>query len=603
MAQQRTAPEIMEVIPIRAQTVEAIPTMRDNRQGKINERCFSHANRNMNTSMSVGSDKNRQRENASGDTNCRDNNHRDIKVSVEKHHTPLLPPQSSRASSPNTAPPIRDTIPTSLTHAIGKSLCSKRDPALDADLDATALLSRPEGNDIPSLIMARCPHSEETKLTHFPTTRTATRDESDGLRPPSLIASGEPVTGRNKNDLRKQNKAQRTQALLQQPEHSNYWTELRGDFFIPDDLPPATEHRNKMCPSGLALSHPAGETLQSWAKLGCPTMTGTPWTREQMQCAIDRGPHASALMTEALKHFADEIQDKLKAGQARTVLWDDIKDNPPDQLKISPIAAIPHKSKPFRSILDLWFSLKLNTASTIPSVNESTTKTAPSASIDQLGHSLSRLIHAVATVEEDAKIFMAKWDIKDGFWRLDCQDGEEYNFAYVLPQPEGSPTVLVIPTSLQMGWIESPGFFCAASETSQDVVTQYCQAPVGLLPVHKFDHYMRGSEAFQELPHPDEISGDGRYLIEVFVDDFMSLVIATAQQQVIHVGTATMMGIHDVFPQDDIPQEDPISEKKLLKNEGQFDTTKTLLGFNFDGVAKTIWLEPDKRAALLLILK
>jgi hypothetical protein len=28
---------------------------------------------------------------------------------------------------------------------------------------------------------------------------------------------------------------------------------------------------------------------------------------------------------------------------------------------------------------------------------------------------------------------MAKWDIKDGFWHMDCEKGEEYNFAYVLP--------------------------------------------------------------------------------------------------------------------------------------------------------------------------
>jgi len=25
---------------------------------------------------------------------------------------------------------------------------------------------------------------------------------------------------------------------------------------------------------------------------------------------------------------------------------------------------------------------------------------------------------------------MAKRDIKDGFWRMDCRDGEEWNFAY-----------------------------------------------------------------------------------------------------------------------------------------------------------------------------
>ena len=62
---------------------------------------------------------------------------------------------------------------------------------------------------------------------------------------------------------------------------------------------------------------------------------------------------------------------------------------------------------------------------------------------------------------------MAKWDVKDGFWRLQCQHGEEYNLAYVLPQQKGAPPILMIPTSLQMGWIKSPGYFCAASETAR----------------------------------------------------------------------------------------------------------------------------------------
>ncbi len=197
---------------------------------------------------------------------------------------------------------------------------------------------------------------------------------------------------------------------------------------------------------------------------------------------------------------------------------------------------------------------------------------------------------------------MAKWDIKDGFWRLDCREGEEYNFAYVLPQPEDQPTILVIPTSLQMGWIKSPGFFCAASETSRDVANMYCQTRLGSLPLHKFDHYMRGSECFKQLPKTDDQT-TGQYLIEVFVDDFMSLVIATAQDQCLHVGTATMMGVHDVFPESDVINQDPISEKKLEKCEAQFDMTKTLLGFDLDGEAKTLWLTKEKRAALLLILK
>jgi len=42
-------------------------------------------------------------------------------------------------------------------------------------------------------------------------------------------------------------------------------------------------------------------------------------------------------------------------------------------------------------------------------------KTAPKGAIDQLGHSLSHIIHAFAEAEEDTHIYMAKWDMKDGF--------------------------------------------------------------------------------------------------------------------------------------------------------------------------------------------
>jgi hypothetical protein len=73
--------------------------------------------------------------------------------------------------------------------------------------------------------------------------------------------------------------------------------------------------------------------------------------------------------------------------------------------------------------------------------------------IDQIGHSLSCIIHALASTADDKKVFMAKWDIKDGFWRLDCEDREEWNFAYVLPEHQDPSTKLVVPRSLQMGWI------------------------------------------------------------------------------------------------------------------------------------------------------
>ena len=95
---------------------------------------------------------------------------------------------------------------------------------------------------------------------------------------------------------------------------------------------------------------------------------------------------------------------------------------------------------------------------------------------------------------------MAKWDIQDGFRWLQCRDGDEYNFAYVLPQAPGAPVMLVIPTSLQMRWVESPPFFCATSETAWDVSSQYIETPVGLLPLHKFESLStNGQEKFKGL--------------------------------------------------------------------------------------------------------
>ena len=84
------------------------------------------------------------------------------------------------------------------------------------------------------------------------------------------------------------------------------------------------------------------------------------------------------------------------------VLWDSIKDDPPAQLKISPLAMILHKSRKYRAILDLSYLLKLQNGITLPSVNDTTTLLAPAEVIDQLGH-LSWVIHAFAEVEEDEK--------------------------------------------------------------------------------------------------------------------------------------------------------------------------------------------------------
>jgi hypothetical protein len=132
----------------------------------------------------------------------------------------------------------------------------------------------------------------------------------------------------------------------------------------------------------------------------------------------------------------------------------------------------------------------------------------------------------------------------------------------------------------------------------------YVNTKIGSLPTHKFTHYTRGDTNATQLPTNATQRGTALwYSIEVYVDNFMSIVILTSREQLDHVADAIMQGIHDVFPADIVDINDPISEKKLKKGEGQYSTFKTLLSFDFDCKQKTMWLEEEKRAKLLTTLK
>jgi hypothetical protein len=91
--------------------------------------------------------------------------------------------------------------------------------------------------------------------------------------------------------------------------------------------------------------------------------------------------------------------------------------------------------------------------------------------------------------------------------------------------------------------------------------------------------------------------------VEVYVDDFISLAIPTSQQQLVHVGRGVLHGIHDIFPADDVDENDPTSLKKLKKNEGRWDLNKELLGFDFDGDDKTMILGEGKLQLLLATMQ
>ena len=343
------------------------------------------------------------------------------------------------------------------------------------------------------------------------------------------------------------------------------WRVVEPRRDVPQPKRDYPEHRGQMYPTGLAKNHPAFQTLQQYATKGCPVKMGRHWTMEEIHAAVERGNHVSARSPEAIAAYQDEISEKIKKGHARVVLWDDIKHNPPQQLKVSPLAMVPHKSRLFRAILDLSFSLRLSTHQ-IQSVNELTQKQSLEGVLDQLGTVLPRIITALAQTADDEVVFFAKFDIKDGFWRLVCEEGAEYNFAYVMPQKEGEPTKLVIPTSLQMGWTESPPCFDTATETARDIADTYVEAKE--LRKHYLEEWTKLSQDYKDLPS-GERSKHLAHCFEIFVDDFISVAIPQTKEDLNHLSRALLHSIHDLFPAcESDPENDPISLKKLKKLEG-----------------------------------
>ena len=195
-------------------------------------------------------------------------------------------------------------------------------------------------------------------------------------------------------------------------------------------------------------------------------------------------------------------------------------------MKVSPIAEIPHKSKSFRWIIYLLFLLKLTPHGRVPSVNENSKNTDQGGAIDQKVHVLLRLIHVFSEAPDCANIFKSKWDIKDVCWRLYCKEGEEWNFCYVLTHNPGTPIKLLVPISLQMGWIESTNYFCTVSETWRDVAEQQIENPVWSLAQHKFVEFTEVNSDIAELKNKDTSKEPLNYIMDVYMDDYIVLNIS-----------------------------------------------------------------------------
>jgi hypothetical protein len=353
------------------------------------------------------------------------------------------------------------------------------------------------------------------------------------------------------------------------------------------------------------MSHPFGKELASWEK-GVAVDCGPEWSREAIDIAVERGPHPTAREADAIALVHEDIDYQVQAGFTEVVYWDEIKDSLPAHFKVSPVAVIPQTGRRGRIILDLSFPVrrppqdksKRRMGEVVQkSINDTTKKLAPQRPVREIGQVLPRIFQFMATTPADQEIRWSKVDLSDGFWRLIVAPEEKWNFCYVMPDAPGARVRIVVPSALQMGWAESPAYFCAATETGRDIIDLLLRERIDL-PEHPFEKFMAPTDLPKTSPPNEEYTSVG-----VYVDDFVLGLVENDDRTLLRrVSRATLHAIHSIFPSPEVTGhvggKDPISRKKLEKGDARFDIEKEILGFLINGVDRTVRLAEAKAQAI-----
>jgi hypothetical protein len=124
-------------------------------------------------------------------------------------------------------------------------------------------------------------------------------------------------------------------------------------------------------------------------------------------------------------------------------------------------------------------------------VNEHTVTELP-PEVMQFHGALPRILWLLQHANPDlGPVYLAKFDIAYGFYRLFLDPDDTTKLAVLMPHYDNKPQLVAIPLSLTMGWVSSPPTFWAASETAADLANAalFCRTVPphrleGLAPAH-----------------------------------------------------------------------------------------------------------------------
>jgi hypothetical protein len=149
-----------------------------------------------------------------------------------------------------------------------------------------------------------------------------------------------------------------------------------------------------------------------------------------------------------------------------------------------------------------------------------------------------------------------------------------------------------------MGWVESLGFSCAVTELARDLTQHFVDNNIPL-PEDPVETLMK----ITEVPLQG-CTDTPTKLLQVYVNNFCHAVTqSTDGTLILMIRQAAIHQIHALFPPPLVSnhsnRKEPISWKKLALGEGNFDTTKEMIGFLFNSMKRTVRLPTKKMLAYI----
>ena len=271
-------------------------------------------------------------------------------------------------------------------------------------------------------------------------------------------------------------------------------------------------------------------------------------------------------------------------------------------LRLSPLGVVPQHDRRPRLIVDYSDS----------GLNDDTVPMAPKEAM-QFGRALSRVLTTIVHADPRyGPVFLSKIDVADGFYRVWIQARDVAKLGVVLPTAPGCTPLVAFPLALPMGWIESPPYFTAFTETACDRANAMSRSQdPHLQAVHRLEVISATPPVDQAIALPSAwrptIQGTKRLpvsQVDVYVDDF--LLMAQTEHHKRKVLRSTLSAIDEVFrplmPSDPSERKEPASVKKMLKGYACWSTNKRILGWDIDSKALTLRLPPHRLARLHTVL-